>query len=306
VTTTSKWILGIVALVAVIGIAGIVVFFSMIGSALKVSDDTYDEVTGSGDGQVALIRIEDVITDAEETVRQLKKFAKRSSVKAIVLRINSPGGGVVPSHEIYEQVLKISSEDSIPVVVSMGSVAASGGYYIACGATRIMANPGTITGSIGVISQFVNVQELLDKIGVSTTTIKSGKFKDIGSPTREMTGSELETLQRTIDDVYGQFVDIVVQSRNMPEDSVRGLADGRIYSGHQALTLGLVDTLGTLNDAVMLAAKLGGIDGEPRLVQERKREPLFDQLMGAETQKSLADLRTRLNPHTLLEYRMSF
>lgn len=293
--------------VVILGIVGIVAFFAMIGSALTaVEDDTYDEVSGSGEGQVALVRVEDVIIDAEECVRQLKKFAKRSSVKAIVLRVNSPGGGVVPSHEIYQQVAKIVDEDSIPVVVSMGSVAASGGYYISCGASKIMANPGTITGSIGVISQFMNVQDLLTKLGISTTTIKSGEFKDIGSPTRKMTDAEQETLQRTIDDVYGQFVDIVVKGRHMSEDSVRALADGRIYSGNQALQLGLVDTLGTLHDAVMLAATLGGIDGEPKIVEERERESLFDQIMGTETKKSLGDLSARLNQHTLLEYRMSF
>jgi protease IV len=305
-TTTTKWVLGIGATVVLVGLTGILLVFVLIGSSLSPEDESYEVLSGDGEGQVAVVEINDIIIDSKEPIRELRRFKKRSSVKAIVVHINSPGGGVVASHEIYEQVKEIASEDDIPVVVSMGSVAASGGYYIACGATRIMANPGTITGSIGVISQFTNFQELLQKIGIESKTIKSGKFKDIGSPTRPMTEIEVETIQSTIDDIYGQFVDIVVENRHLGEDSVRSIADGRIYSGTQALELGLIDTLGTFQDAIMLAANLGGIDGEPRILKIKRHKPLIDHLMGTETSHSIEDIRARFNQLSPLEYRMSF
>ncbi len=292
-----------VAVLAVVAIAFIVI---TIGSAVSFEEETEEIVTGEGEGQIALVKVEDAIIDGEETIRQLKKFSKRSSVKAIVVYVNSPGGGVVPSHEIYQQVKEISSKKKLPVVISMGSVAASGGYYIACGGSRIMANPGTITGSIGVISQFANIQALLQKIGIETQTIKSGKFKDIGSPTRKMSDEEIATLQSTINDVYSQFVDVVAENRKLAKDSVLKLADGRIYSGAQAYQLGLVDTLGTLHDAIMLAAKLGKIKGEPRILKEQKRVSLFEEIMGTETAGTIEDLRVRFNQLTPLEYRMSF
>lgn len=305
-TTTSKWIIGIVAGVAVLAVVAIAFIVITIGSAVSFEEETEEIVTGEGEGQIALVKVEDAIIDGEETIRQLKKFSKRSSVKAIVVYVNSPGGGVVPSHEIYQQVKEISSKKKLPVVISMGSVAASGGYYIACGGSRIMANPGTITGSIGVISQFANIQALLQKIGIETQTIKSGKFKDIGSPTRKMSDEEIATLQSTINDVYSQFVDVVAENRKLAKDSVLKLADGRIYSGAQAYQLGLVDTLGTLHDAIMLAAKLGKIKGEPRILKEQKRVSLFEEIMGTETAGTIEDLRVRFNQLTPLEYRMSF
>jgi protease-4 len=226
-------------------------------------------------------------------------------VKAIVLRLDSPGGGAVPSHEIYEEVRRTRNLGQ-PVVVSMGSVAASGAYYIACAADVIVANPGTITGSIGVISEYASFQPLLEKIGIESTTITSGEFKDTGNPTRRMRTEEKEYLRRTILDVYEQFVDIVARGRGLDIDSVRVLADGRIYTGQRAYANGLVDTLGTLNTAIRIAGNLAKIQGEPRVMREKERETLLDQFIGTRARRSLEDLGTRMEPGAPLEYRMHY
>ncbi|PLX31076.1 MAG: signal peptide peptidase SppA [Ignavibacteria bacterium] len=306
-SSAGKWILGIA--VATAGVGFIVLAFSvfMLATAVTASSvDTYDETTGgSSSGRVALIEVTDVLVDSEDVIRQLRKYRDRSSVKAIVLRLESPGGGVVPSHEIYEEVRR-TRKLGTPVVASMGSVAASGAYYIACGASRVVANPGTITGSIGVISEFTNFRELLDKIGVQNTTIKSGEFKDLGNPSRPMREHERAFLQKTIDNVYDQFVDVVVRGRGLSEDSVRSLADGRIYTGEQAYDSGLIDTLGTLLTAVTIAGNLGKIQGEPRIVRERESEKLFDLLMGTETRKTIEQMGTRMHNRTPLEYRFNY
>ncbi len=230
--------------------------------------------------KVALISIEGILLDARQVVDQLRKYEKHSAVKAIVLRIESPGGGVVPAQEIYEEIRRIRSETEKKVVASMGSIAASGGYYVACAADRIVANPGTITGSIGVKMEFSNLEELLKKIGIRSTVIKSGKLKDLGSPMREMTEEEKALLQEVIVDVHSQFVEVVVQGRRLNEEAVRALADGRIFSGRQAKDLGLVDSLGTLQDTIKLAAELAGIEGEPRIITERLRPTWVDLLKG--------------------------
>ncbi|MAT38773.1 MAG: signal peptide peptidase SppA [Ectothiorhodospiraceae bacterium] len=303
-TKSNKMVVTVLVSVAIALVIGVIIAALMVGSSITGSGGTYEEVTGTGSGEVALIRIENVIVDSEDAIRQLKKYRKRSDIGAIVLRVNSPGGGVVPSHEIYEEVRRTRDEGT-PVVVSMGSVAASGGYYIACGATRIVANPGTITGSIGVISQFTDFEELFDKLGIGTKTIKSGKFKDIGNPTREMSEEEAATIQAMIDNIYSQFVRIVAKSRSLEEDSVRVLADGRVYSGEHARDLGLVDTLGTLHTAVMIAGSLAGYEDEPQIVQERQKQGFWDILIGESARESLEEWRTRLNQTRLVEYRFS-
>ncbi|HBX43111.1 MAG TPA: signal peptide peptidase SppA, partial [Deltaproteobacteria bacterium] len=182
--------------------------------------------------KVAVLPITGMIIDSEDSIEQLKRFAKDDSVKAIVVRLNTPGGGVGPSQEIHEEIRKIRGKKVI--VASMGSLAASGGYYIACAADKIYANPGTITGSIGVVMQFVNVKELIEKIGVKGFVVKSGDFKDIGSPVREMNPQERALLQSVIDNVHSQFVNAVAEGRGMEREEVRAIADGRIFSGEQA------------------------------------------------------------------------
>jgi protease-4 len=231
-----------------------------------------------GNEKVAIIEIKGVIIDSQPVVEKLIKFRKNEQVKAIVLRIDSPGGGVGPAQEIHAEVKKVQREKK--VLVSMGSVAASGGYYVACAADRILANPGSITGSIGVIVESLNVEELFRKLGLRSTVIKSGKHKDIASPLRKMTQEEKELLQGVLDSVHEQFIRAVAEGRNLPLEKVRSLADGRIFSGDQAKTLGLVDELGNLQDTIALAAKMAGIKGDPEVIYpEKKRFSLLDLLL---------------------------
>ncbi|MEE9164711.1 MAG: signal peptide peptidase SppA [Nitrospinota bacterium] len=229
--------------------------------------------------KIAIINIERIITQSSNTVRQIKKYADDKSIKAIVLRIDSPGGGVAPSQEIYSEILKVRKNSNKIVVTSMGNLAASGGYYIACASDKIVANPGTLTGSIGVIMTFSNIEELMKKIGLKTEIIKSGEFKDIGSPMRELTEKEKKLLQGVIDDVYDQFVNAVAVGRNIGVQKVKELSDGRIFTGRQAFEIGLVDKLGSLEDAVELAAEMVGIEGKPKIVSEKKKRSLLFRLL---------------------------
>jgi len=225
---------------------------------------------GLASDRIAVIKIEGAILDSGPSIEKIIKFRKNKGVKAIILRINSPGGAVAPSQEIYREVKKACKEKK--VVVSMESIAASGGYYIACAADTLFANPGTLVGSIGVILQLENIEELLKKIGLKSKVIKSGKYKDIGSMTREMTEQEEAILQNFSDDIHNQFIDAVAEGRNMKREEVVKLADGRIFAGEQALELGLIDNLGNLQDAIAMTAEMVGIEGEPKVIYPRKEK----------------------------------
>ncbi len=220
--------------------------------------------------KVGIVEVSGAITDTRETLDILKRFRTDDAIKAVVLRVDSPGGAVGPSQEIYREIRKTGQVKK--VVASLGAVAASGGYYIAAGADGIVANPGTITGSIGVIMGYTNIRRLLDKIGLYPVVIKSGKFKDIGSPVREMTPEERRILEDFADQVHGQFIRDVAQGRGLAVDQVREVADGRIFSGQRAKELGLVDRLGNLDDAVTWAARLAGIEGEVETVREPREK----------------------------------
>ncbi|MCC6848940.1 MAG: signal peptide peptidase SppA [Deltaproteobacteria bacterium] len=229
-------------------------------------------------GKVGVVEVKGVINESGDVVGALKAFEKNSAVKAIVVRIESPGGGVAPSQEIYDAIRK--ARESKPVVASMGGVAASGGYYIASACNTIVANPGTLTGSIGVIMELGNVEGLLQKLGVQPEIIKAGAYKDMGSLVRPMTDSERGLFQEMIDSVHTQFITAVAAGRGMPKDQVRALADGRIFSGEQAKIAGLVDELGGFEDAVALAASKGGLGGEPHVTQARSsKEPWWWRLL---------------------------
>ena len=220
---------------------------------------------------VGVIEVRGVITDADKIVDSIRRFAKADHVRAVVLRVESPGGGVTPSQEIYRELTRLREKK--PVIASLGGVAASGGYYIASACSTIVANPGTITGSIGVIMETVNVQGLLEKLGVKGVVIKAGTYKDLGSPLRDMSPEERRILGTMLDDVHRQFIAAVATGRHMDEAKIQPLADGRVYSGEQALRLGLVDQLGNFQDAITLAAEKGGIAGEPQVIraQQQKR-----------------------------------
>lgn len=231
---------------------------------------------------VGVIEVHGVIGSADQIIEELTEFRRQDKVRAIVLRIDSPGGAVGASQELYAEVKR--TNEVKPVVASMGSVAASGGLYAALGAEQIIANPGTLTGSIGVIIKFANLEELLQKIGYRSETIKSGELKDAGAIDRALTDREREMLREMIHGVHDQFVNDLALSRQLPDDRVREFADGRIFSGAQALELELIDALGNLNDATMLAAELGGLDGDevPPLIYPPRRDiSLLSLLVGS-------------------------
>jgi len=237
--------------------------------------------------RIALVRIEGPILDSRDIVEEIKEHTRDHSIKAIILRIDSPGGAVAPSQEIYEGVKKAAAAKK--VVVSMGSIAASGGYYIAAPADMIIANPGTLTGSIGVIMEIPNIEGLMTKIGISTEVIKSGRHKDMASVFRKMGIEERELLQGVMDNVHEQFIRAVAAGRKLKVEDVRLFADGRIFSGEQAKTQKLVDELGTLEDAVQKTAELVGISGEPDLV-ERKEKTSIMELLKNRFPKELTDI----------------
>ncbi len=240
---------------------------------------------------VGVIEIKGIIVDPKPVLTHLKEFRKNKSIKAVVLRIDSPGGGVGPSQEIYEEIKKTKREKR--VVASMGAIAASGGYYVAAAADHIMANPGTITGSISVIMEFANWEVLLKKIGVAAFVVKSGQYKDLGSPFRPMTPKEKQLLQGFIDNVHEQFVTAVAEGRKLPKEEVRAIADGRILSGEQAHKLGFLDSLGNLEDAIKLAGELGGIEGEPSVVYAKKKKISFlDYLLDSSALSGVVDQMT--------------
>ena len=255
------------------------IFFTMVflASLLTGNRRTATNLRVVGSDKVALVKLEGLMVTSERVVEELTDYAEDSSIKAIVLRIDSPGGGVVVSQEIYNAV-KNARKEGKKVVASLGTVAASGGYYVAAAADTIVANPGTLTGSIGVKMEFANIEKLLEKIGVKGMVVKAGEYKDVGSPFRDMSPQEKKLLQDVIDDVHTQFIKAVAEGRNMPETDVRAIADGRIFTGRQAFDLKLVDQLGDLADSIKLAGKLAGIKGKPQVVEKRKKMPFFDYL----------------------------
>ena len=227
--------------------------------------------------RVAIVELEGVILEVDDIVRELKAYRDNPTVKAVVLRINSPGGVVAPTQELHDGVMRLRQAGK-PVVASLGSVAASGGYYVAVACDQIYANPGTLTGSIGVIMQLANFENLLKKVGVDYVVVKAGQFKDIGNVARAMTPDERRVMQALLDDVHGQFINAVAAGRQLPREDVMRFADGRVFSGVQARDLRMVDALGGLEDAVLAAAKLAGIPVPPSVIQPRRRFSIIDLL----------------------------
>ncbi len=244
-------------LLTVLGAATLIVLLAIILSLTLFG-------AGFHKDKVAVVRLSGLISDTSGLIKTLESLGAANDVKAVVLRINSPGGAVAPSQELYDSIKRLDEKKA--VVASMGSIAASGGYYAATAARRIIASPGTITGGIGVIVQFVNAEGLLEKLGLKGYVIKSGKFKDSGSPMRKMRPDEEAILQDMVNNVNSQFIKAVAEGRAMEVSSVRKLADGRIFTGEQAKAKGLLDELGGLSDAISLAAKLGGIKGKPYVI----------------------------------------
>jgi protease-4 len=296
---STKWFLIILGILAILAVG----FTFLLLSLFSGSTETTETVTtGSGD-KIAVVELKGLITSSDDFVRQVKKYRGSKSIKAILLRIDSPGGGVVASQEMYEEVRK-TRDGGKPVIVSMGALGASGAYYVACGASRLVANRGTLTGSIGVVSEFLQVHDALSKIGIDVKTIKAGALKDAGSPMRNMTEKDQQYFQRLMDDVHRQFIGVVEKERNLDHAKVVGLADGRVFTGEEAVRDGLVDTVGTFEDAVKIAAQMAGISGEPSLVRERKRISWWETMFG-EVGDAVKDLKQDLLERPVLSYKFT-
>jgi protease-4 len=270
IVARNRWVLGCALLIAgtvvIVGLAFLVVNLALTGDKFALSPLS---------GRVGLVEIIGEIDDPEPIVDQLDRMQRDTSVRAVVVRLDSPGGGVAASQEIYEAVKKVREEGKKHVVASMGGVAASGAYYVACAADSIVANAGTLTGSIGVIMIFPNTEDLFRKVGIRFETVKTGKYKDIGTMWRPMTVDERKLLQDVLSNVYDQFVDAIVDGRGLAREDILPYADGRIFSGDQAQDYGFVDRLGDLDDAVRLAGEMGGITGQPVVVRKERRRVSF-------------------------------
>jgi len=283
----------------VLAILGIAVIF--LGIVMSVVSGFFGSSSGLGfSNKIGVINISGEITDSDAILQQLIEFNKNKHIKAIILRINSPGGGVGASQEIYREVRKTTQTKK--VIVSMGDTAASGGYYIAAAGDKIVANPGTITGSIGVIMEFMRIDELSKKIGITMEVIKSGEFKDTGSSFRELTEREKNLMNGVVMNIQEQFIKAVAEGRKLPVEKVREIADGRVFSGETAMGLGLVDQLGNFQDAVSLAAGLSGIKGDADLVySEEKNLKLWDIIFSSASKAVLKAVSDNIKP--VIEYK---
>jgi len=293
---TAVAVVIIVSCILVFGFVSILAIFSIVGQSNLA-------FSGFGD-KVAIVDLSGEIASSTEFIRQLKKYDKDQSVKAIVLHIDSPGGAVAPSQEMYEEILKVRQNGKI-VVASFGSVAASGGYYVGCAADKVVANPGTLTGSIGVILSFPTAQKLMEKIGLNWETVKSGELKDVGSFSRPMTTEDERMLKAVIDDTYEQFVEAVAKGRNRDKEEIYPFADGSIFTGRQAYNIGLVDTLGSFEDAVSIAGEMAGLGPDPDIVREKRREPSFvDYLTGGmKLMEKFSDFEDKGGPALMYLYK---
>ncbi|HEX6087176.1 MAG TPA: signal peptide peptidase SppA [Thermoanaerobaculia bacterium] len=256
---------------------------------IAMTGDTDPEFSFAAE-KVAIVPIEGEILDARETLELLHKYARNDTVKAVVVRINSPGGAIAPSQEIYSAIRKIR-EDGKPVIASLDSVAASGGYYIASACDPIISNSGTITGSIGVILQWFDMKELVSWAKLKPNTITSGPLKDAGSPYRELTDAERQYFQGIVTQLHSQFVRDVAQGRGKKLDAgeLNKIADGRVFTGEQALALQLVDRIGTIDDAVRAAGAAGGIKGEPARIWPRRRDARLIDLLTEDGASALVE-----------------
>lgn len=297
--SSSRWFWGIFLGLFIMGMVFVAVSFLVFASAIKRDGGEY--ISGGNGDKIAIVEINDVIVSSEKTVGEIKRFREDKSIKAIILRVNTPGGGVAASQEIYEEVKKTRDSGKI-IVVSMGSIAASGGYYISMGSSLIIANPGTLTGSIGVIAQFMSIKDLADKLGITQTTIKSGNLKDAGSPFRQMNDSDKAYFQDVVDNSFGQFLEVVSKERKMDMETLKKYANGRVFTGLQAKEYGLIDSLGTFEDAIRITSKMAGIEGEPRIVREKKKFSFFEELLGSKIE-DVTSIKNKLFDEPILQYK---
>lgn len=259
--------------------------------ALAVNSEISSAIASSR-GNIGVVEVTGPILSSKKIIKNLKRFKDDDAIKAIILRVDSPGGGIGPSQEIYRELMK--TRETKIVIASMGSVAASGGYYIACATQGIVANSGTITGSIGVIMEYANIEQIAKKIGIFPVVIKSGEYKDMGSPMRELKDSEKQLFQNLVDELHAQFVSDAADARNMEIDVMAKLADGRVYTGQTAMKIKLIDRIGNMDDAVQWAGQMAGIEGELTPVYPKEDKiTLFKKL--AETLLQDITLGSRLS-----------
>jgi protease-4 len=270
---------------------GVVLFVILAVAVSAMRSDTTTDNPFSTD-KIAVVLIEGEIFESHDTLEALHRYADNSSVKAIVMRINSPGGAIAPSQEIYEEIRNVRRRSGKPIVASLDSVAASGGFYIASACDRIVANPGSLTGSIGVILQWMQIRDLLAWAKMKPETLTSGPMKAAGSPYEQLTDAQRAYLQSVVEQLHGQFVRAVAAGRKMPVADVSRIADGRVFTGEQALGLKLVDELGNLDDAIHVAAKLAGVHGRPGTIYPKKKKPGLLDLMTNQTDSESALGRT--------------
>jgi protease-4 len=290
---SGNWFWGIMITLVVIAIVffgASIFYFSKIVSK---SSSKYYERSGKGSEKVAVVDLNFTIISSEPIVKQFKDFGEDESIKAIILRVNTPGGGVAASQEMYEAIRKVRDAGK-PVVVSISSLGASGGYYAACGGSIIAADPGSLVGSIGVIISLTNFKDLAEKLGVSETVIKSGELKDAGNPLRELNEKDREYFQSIVDDSYDQFLDVVSRERKMDKEKLKEYANGRVFTGRQAKEIGLIDSLGTFDDAIMMAARMAGIEGEPAIVRKKERITFFEMLIESISKNELKEVKDEL------------
>jgi protease IV len=277
-------------------VIAIIAFMTVAGIVLAALHSTRGDAGLGFGSRIALIEVHGVIGDDIATIRQLQRFRRDGSVRGYVVSIDSPGGVVGPSQSIFRELKRIREEDGVPVVASIGGIGASGGYYIALAADSILALPGSITGSIGVIIELPDASELLDRVGVRFEVVKSAEHKDVGSPFRPMSEGDRALLSEMVMDVYDQFVDAVAEERGLSRDAVLAVADGRIVSGRQALASGLIDGLGNVEDAIAAAGRMAGLGAQPRLARPPEPRPTMLDVLLSGTAGALGRLVAPLAP----------
>jgi protease-4 len=277
------------------------IFALILFKSLQTSPEAGHGWSSGGGPKIGVVELKGVISDSKETLAQLVAFRRDPAIKAIVVRVDSPGGAVGPSQEMFRAIQRARKDKK--VVVSMGTVAASGGFYVSMAADKVYASPGTVTGSIGVISEFPDLTGMADLVHFRATTIKSGPFKDVGNPLRPMTADEKQYLQGFVDEIYDQFLSDVAEARKLPKEEVRRVADGRILSGRRAHELKLVDELGNLEDAVDGAMALAGLQGEPSVVFAERKRGLVAELLKDGAEGAVQGVKEEMRPGGSIELR---
>ena len=307
-SNSGRWFWGIFISLIAVAIIFLGISFLYLAKITSTSDRYYEQ-SGSGSGKVAVVNLDFTILSSESIVRQFNKFGDDKSIKAIILKVNTPGGGVAASQEMYE-IIKRTRDKGKPVIVSISSLGASGGYYAACGGSVIVADPGSLVGSIGVIMNLMNFKDLAEKIGISENIIKSGELKDAGNPFREMNEKDKEYFQDIVNDSYDQFLDVVSKERKMDKEKLKEYANGRVFTGRQAKDIGLIDSLGTFEDAVRIAGRMAGISGEPSLVRERERLSLTERILDGFTNNEIKSIKEEIKDEfmnqPLLQYKFVY